>query len=1094
MSKHPYRLVRRGLGWGLRGLWGAVKVVLVTTAFGVALFAVSGREITLPDRITQRIETRLEAVMAGGALEIDRTRFAIGPDLSPVVLLHDLVVSDAAGLPLAELAEVAIRLSAGHALGGQLHPTGVELSGVVLSLRREPDGRFDLSLETGEGPLSPTGSFADILNGVEAAFDAPLLSHIRSIAVRDLTFEYEDVRAGRFWVASGANAVLERDGEKTEMRLGFDLDSGTDQIARGELTISAFRETSRAVLSARMSGLPASDFATQSPALAWLSVIEAPVSGALRAELDDDGTLHTMNGTLDIDAGVLQPTPEAEPVEFRSGRAYFGYDPAAGRVRFDEFSVETDALTLRAEGQGYLRDMDGGWPRTMLGQLRFTSITANPGAMFTAPVAFDGGALDLRLRFDPLTVSIGQMVLFGGDTHLVGKGRITAGPQGWQAALDMTAARLAVEDAAALWPDRFAPQTRKWVTENVQSGVLHNVAAFLRATPGQEPLGALAFRFDDATVRYVKTLPVITGASGFASIHDHAFSLTVENGHVVAPNGGRLDVTDSTFGVADTRAEPERLDADLRLRGDIPALLSLLDAPPLEILQRAGRTPDIADGEADVTARLGLDLIRGLKATDVDFQAEVMLRDVTSDKIIGGRRLQADMLSLRGSNEGVEISGAVRLGQATGLVAWIQAFDTDTEGRSRIEGTVDLSQAFLDEFGISLPPGSVEGMATGRVEIDLGPDAPPRFRLQSDLSGVQVRLPPLGWSKAADQTASLLVEGELGARPRIEALRLEAGGLEAEGTVTLHEDGTLDEMRFSRIRAGDWLDAPVVLTGRGRGQPPDIQITGGRMDIRGAAGLGQGGGGGGGTSTPVSAALDRVTVSDNVVLSDFRGNFVLGAGVAGGFSATLNDAARITGELVPQSGRSAIRVRSDDAGAVLGAIGILGRARGGTLDLVLAPLERKGVLDGQLRITDGFRVRGAPALADLLNAISVIGLLEQLNGSGLAFVSADARFRLTPEQVVISRASASGPSLGVSLNGIYDLAGKQLDIQGVLSPVYLVNGIGSLFTRPGEGLFGFNFSLRGAVSDPQATVNPLSILTPGMFREIFQRPPPELPE
>jgi hypothetical protein len=76
--------------------------------------------------------------------------------------------------------------------------------------------------------------------------------------------------------------------------------------------------------------------------------------------------------------------------------------------------------------------------------------------------------------------------------------------------------------------------------------------------------------------------------------------------------------------------------------------------------------------------------------------------------------------------------------------------------------------------------------------------------------------------------------------------------------------------------------------------------------------------------------------------------------------------------------------------------------------------------------------------------------------------------------------------------GVYEFAAKRLDLQGVVSPIYLVNSIGSVLTRKVEGLFGFNYRLRGPADDPKVSVNPLSLLTPGMFREIFRRPPPEL--
>ncbi|WP_322866161.1 hypothetical protein U5922_008140 [Aquicoccus sp. G2-2] len=48
-----------------------------------------------------------------------------------------------------------------------------------------------------------------------------------------------------------------------------------------------------------------------------------------------------------------------------------------------------------------------------------------------------------------------------------------------------------------------------------------------------------------------------------------------------------------------------------------------------------------------------------------------------------------------------------------------------------------------------------------------------------------------------------------------------------------------------------------------------------------------------------------------------------------------------------------------------------------------------------------------------------------------------------------------------------------------------------MLTRKGEGLIGFNFKLLGTPDNPKVKVNPLSLFTPGMFREIFRRPPPK---
>ncbi len=239
--------------------------------------------------------------------------------------------------------------------------------------------------------------------------------------------------------------------------------------------------------------------------------------------------------------------------------------------------------------------------------------------------------------------------------------------------------------------------------------------------------------------------------------------------------------------------------------------------------------------------------------------------------------------------------------------------------------------------------------------------------------------------------------------------------------------------------------------------------------------------------------IDRSTVTSFllIALTGFSGDFRGDGGFRGEFRGQLNGAAEVQGTVAPRDGRSAVRLRSDDAGGVLRAAGFMRNAVGGSLDLTLLPAGGAGTFDGTLGVR-GIRVRDAPTIAALLDAISVVGLLQQMDGQGLAFEEVDARFRLTPQQVIVSEASAVGPGLGISVDGIYTLASKQIDLQGVVSPFFLVNSIGSFLTRKGEGLIGFNFTIGGTSDAPRVSVNPLSALTPGMFREIFRRPAPDI--
>jgi len=256
-----------------------------------------------------------------------------------------------------------------------------------------------------------------------------------------------------------------------------------------------------------------------------------------------------------------------------------------------------------------------------------------------------------------------------------------------------------------------------------------------------------------------------------------------------------------------------------------------------------------------------------------------------------------------------------------------------------------------------------------------------------------------------------------------------------------------------------------------------------------------------GQGNRITTRIDRLILSSGVSLTDIEGEINSRKGVTGSFSGRVNGQARIVGTLAPLNGGTAVRFTSGDAGAVMRSAGVFSSAHGGRLDMVLVPSGKSGHYDGTLKI-EKTRVRNASALADLLSAISVVGLLEQLGGAGIAFNTINAKFLLTPDGVIVRQSSAVGASLGLTMEGAYGFTSQTMEMQGVITPIYMLNGIleqtkifGGLFGKQkGEGLFGFNYTLSGDVAEPEVGVNPLSILTPGLFRDLFRQPMPKVDE
>jgi hypothetical protein len=1043
-----------------------------------------GVNLRAPVWLQERIAERIDASVPGYQLRFGEMSLVVGEDLVPRVALRDVALANLDGVPLVTLGSLDVTVAPEPLLRGEVQPRTVRLSGAQLGLRRLATGELSIVLgATGQG-----GTFHEQL---DAFFARPQLDALRLVTADNLSLRYEDARAGRAWSADGGRVELARAGNGISLRGDVALLGARDYATTLAVNYEGRIGSKVAEFGATFEDMPASDIAGQSPALAWLGALEAPISGAVRAGVDAEGRLGPLNATLQIGAGVLQPTPATVPIKFRSARSYFTYDPMVQEIRFTELSVDSAWGQARAEGTARLVGMEAGWPRELQAQIRVSDVVADPADLYPEPIRFEEARMALRLRLDPFVLTLGELSLSDQGHYLQARGEARGSDEGWDISLEGGMDGLNPERLMALWPRATKTNTREWIEKNVRRADLSDIQFALRMRPDMLPDFSLGFDFADLETVYVRDVPPITDASGRASLHDNRFVVQAERGHVVAQEGGRINVAGTSFIIPDVRIKDGPAQAVMQTRSTITAALSLLDAPPFRFLQKAGQPVTVAEGQAELDGELMFLLKKKLTTEEVAFDVTGTLSDVRSETLVKGRVLAAERLAVEASNRHLEIGGAAQVGAVPVRGSWDMAIGGNPQGESRVRGQIELSQRFLEEFGIGLPPGSLSGAGQGEIEIGFAKGQPPEFALTSDLAGLALRLPQLDWALGQGQQGRLDVVGRLGAVPEVTALSLSGAGLEAQGRVSLDAGGGLERAEFSRVTLGNWLDAPVSLVGRGAGVTPRVEVTGGTVDLRqtslggqdGEAGEGARGGG------PVTLRLERLQISEGIALTGFRADLDTSGGTNGTFTGLLNGLAPVTGQVVPMSGRSAFRIRSNDAGEVLAAAGLLRQAREGVLEMVLTPAPEPGSYDGVLGI-DQIRIKDAPALAALLNTISVVGLLEQFSGKGLHFGRVDAKFRLTPNRLILLEGSAVGASVGISMDGYYTMANKQMDMQGVVSPVYLLNGIGEAFTRPGEGLIGVNYTLKGASTDPVVSVNPLSALAPGFLRELFRRPAP----
>ena len=150
-------------------------------------------------------------------------------------------------------------------------------------------------------------------------------------------------------------------------------------------------------------------------------------------------------------------------------------------------------------------------------------------------------------------------------------------------------------------------------------------------------------------------------------------------------------------------------------------------------------------------------------------------------------------------------------------------------------------------------------------------------------------------------------------------------------------------------------------------------------------------------------------------------------------------------------------------------------------------------LIGQVRIKK-YRIADAPILTRVLSIMALTGIVEALQDDGLAFNSLDIPFTLGQGWLEIKDAKATGVSLGFTASGTVYTYADVIDVSGTVVPAYALNSalghipvLGEIFTggEKGGGVFAANYTMSGPTAKPKVTVNPLSALTPGIFRNVF---------
>jgi hypothetical protein len=752
-------------------------------------------------------------------------------------------------------------------------------------------------------------------------------------------------------------------------------------------------------------------------------------------------------------------------------------------------------------------------------------------AMFglgSAPVAVE--SLELAARYAPEALRVERLAirLPGADTSggpAVAAPTITAEGEamlrdglwriGARAALDAVAAA----DLPAYWPAGLAPGARDWITRNVTAGRIRNgqwrLEAEAPATLDGFRATALAGALEvaEATVHWLRPIPPVQGVSGTVEFTLPEVAIHARSGRQSLPDGrpGGIEVKDGLIRFTGLEAGLGQAEMTLPLAGPLPEVFGLLRHPRLKLFEKRKLEVQATAGQVEAKLAVGFPLLADLPIEELRIRATGRASEARLPGALIERDVERGNLDFAVDTEGLKLSGqAVLVGAPVRL-----GLEMDFRGgppsqvteRGTLSGRLEARQ--IEALGVDVLPVVDRTVAVeARYERRRGGQG--SVALRGDLRDARMGVEALGWAKpvgvpgAAEGT--LRLQGN--SLASLENFRVDAPGLALRGRAGFGARSRLERVEISEGALDGSRFTGEIRRPEREGGPWQASLRGPVLDLRPML------------APPVQAESDPAPASDRsgpALQLDLRFDRVTmgeGRNLFGAQARARTDGrgllreGRATGRtgpaagqgdfdfiLVPQGLHRLLRLTAEDGGALLQALDLADSIRGGrlTVNASYAELRPGAALTGTAEL-DQFVLRDAPASAKLLQAMTLYGLVEAVQGgNGLVFSRLVAPFSLTPEALTLADARAFSASLGVTAKGRILRARRSAEIEGTIVPAYMFNTllgnlplIGRLFSpEAGGGLFAATFRVQGPLEDPTVTVNPLAALTPGFLRGLF---------
>ncbi|KKX33828.1 DUF3971 domain-containing protein [Rhizobium sp. LC145] len=1078
----------------------ALFLLLVLLACGSAIFAIEGGAVD--STLSARAQAALnDAIGPRYAATVGSTVLRFDSSLRLALEARDVdIVEKASGEHFSRAGAMRIAIDPLALIAGRVSIKHIEADAISIDMAHLPSGdpvplsqvRVDAMpaileqafqrLDEANGLIERTGTDSMTISGIDLVFPAAPGEKPLTLVVDGLV------------VTRSEQSVIEVKGEVS-------LDGRPAQLTATANAVNGVASS----LSAKLTGLDATPF-----------LLQRMENGAPREGL---------TGSLDLDLSAVRARENSEPrisAVLRQSPGEFYFDGVAQEFSGAEINVAYDFAKNSIE---ILKSQARFGPTSLpitgavVDLNRLDPNETRPGygldLLVSGGVAAAENSTEEPTRFDlkaggrylsaARELQVDDMLVSSPRGTMAGSLMIRFGEQSPEISFGARLPSMEVTGVKQLWPFWMARNPRTWVAENMFGGTVTNgsIAVFIPAGrmhgPGiplelDEDELRISFDIADARLDLPGHIPPLRDITGHFDLKGEALNVSVANARSYFPSGRGVTVDGGTFAIASTYTKPLMADLAVKVSGSADALTELANFQPINALKGTGFKPeDFAGGaKADIKARFGL--ISNQNPPKPTWNAHLNLDDVDLLPELSGRRFggltgtfdvdtEAARLTVKGTVD--DVPADIKLVEPVGTASKVQ--------RERV-----IKATLNDEQRERLAPG-LSDIVEGTIAAELTWLDEHRQAVALDLTRATLSVPWLGWTKGSGigATAKFELSSE-GSRADVRNFDLKGDGFGARGNLTLVDDG-LTAAEFSRVRLSPADDYSVAVK-RAKGAY-DISISGAVADIRPVITRLKADNGGNkddaGRAT-IRAKLDRMigfgdeSLSNVSLLFSVRDGEVSSAdfsGVTGSGQAVVSEMSR----------GNTISITSGDAGAVARFMDLYNNMRGGLLNLRLRA-QQGGAWGGSIDVRSFSLVNESRLQSMVSTPVGKDGrslnsaVKRDIDVSSAKFQRGFARLVYRNGSLAVDNGVVRGEQIGATFQGVLRDAGGNMGMTGTFMPAYGLNRLFAelpligIFLGNGtdRGLLGITFKLEGPFDTPKLTVNPLSLIAPGVFRQIFE--------